>query len=63
LPRGALLYGPPGCGKTALARAAAKGCGLRLNFIAVKGPELLDKYIGASEKAVSTNGASEKKKR
>ena len=55
LPKGALLYGPPGCGKTELGLAAAAACsrgGVRLNFISVKGPELLDKYIGASEKAV-----------
>ncbi|KAL2919052.1 Peroxisome biosynthesis protein pex1 [Polyrhizophydium stewartii] len=47
---GLLLYGYPGCGKTMLASAVAKECGL--NFISVKGPELLNKYIGASEKAV-----------
>lgn len=46
-----LLYGYPGCGKTLLASAVAKECGL--NFITVKGPELLNKYIGASEKSVS----------
>ena len=46
-----LLYGFPGCGKTLLASAVAKECGL--NFISVKGPEVLSKYIGASEKAVS----------
>jgi len=46
-----LLYGYPGCGKTLLASAVAKECGL--NFISVKGPELLNKYIGASEKSVS----------
>jgi peroxin-1 len=45
-----LLYGFPGCGKTLLASAVAKECGL--NFITVKGPEILNKYIGASEKAV-----------
>ncbi|KIO34777.1 hypothetical protein M407DRAFT_64085, partial [Tulasnella calospora MUT 4182] len=45
-----LLYGFPGCGKTLLASAVAKECGL--NFISVKGPELLNKYIGASEKSV-----------
>lgn len=45
-----LLYGYPGCGKTLLASAVAKECGL--NFITVKGPELLNKYIGASEKSV-----------
>jgi peroxin-1 len=45
-----LLYGYPGCGKTLLASAAAKECGL--NFISIKGPELLNKYIGASEKSV-----------
>ncbi|KAI8923030.1 P-loop containing nucleoside triphosphate hydrolase protein [Entophlyctis helioformis] len=47
---GLLLFGYPGCGKTLLASAVAKECGL--NFISVKGPELLNKYIGASEKAV-----------
>ncbi|TPX48029.1 hypothetical protein SeLEV6574_g02296 [Synchytrium endobioticum] len=47
---GLLLYGFPGCGKTLLASAVAKECGL--NFISVKGPELLNKYIGASEQAV-----------
>lgn len=45
-----LLYGFPGCGKTLLASAVAKECGL--NFISVKGPEILNKYIGASEKSV-----------
>ncbi|KAJ7594598.1 P-loop containing nucleoside triphosphate hydrolase protein [Mycena floridula] len=47
---GLLLYGYPGCGKTLLASAVAKECGL--NFISVKGPEVLNKYIGASEKTV-----------
>ena len=47
-----LLYGFPGCGKTLLASAVAKECGL--NFISVKGPELLNKYIGASEKSASS---------
>ncbi|KAI8598019.1 P-loop containing nucleoside triphosphate hydrolase protein [Dissophora ornata] len=47
---GLLLFGHPGCGKTLLASAVAKECGL--NFISVKGPELLNKYIGASEKSV-----------
>ncbi|GJQ66945.1 hypothetical protein Trydic_g7959 [Trypoxylus dichotomus] len=50
LQSGLLLYGPPGTGKTILAGAAAKQCGLRL--ISIKGPELLSKYIGASEQAV-----------
>ncbi|CAI9115532.1 OLC1v1016449C1 [Oldenlandia corymbosa var. corymbosa] len=45
-----LLYGPPGCGKTHIVGAAASSCSLR--FISVKGPELLNKYIGASEQAV-----------
>ncbi|KAI5804199.1 P-loop containing nucleoside triphosphate hydrolase protein [Peziza echinospora] len=47
---GLLLYGYPGCGKTLLASAIAGECGL--NFISVKGPEILNKYIGASEKSV-----------
>ena len=47
---GLLLYGYPGCGKTLLASAVAGECGL--NFISVRGPEILNKYIGASEKAV-----------
>lgn len=47
---GLLLYGPPGTGKTMLAGVVAKECGL--NFISIKGPELLSKYIGASEQAV-----------
>lgn len=45
--QGLLLYGPPGCGKTYMAAAIAKK--FNINFISVKGPELLNKYIGASE--------------
>ena len=45
-----MLYGPPGCGKTYMAAAIAKK--FNINFISVKGPELLDKYIGASEQNV-----------
>ncbi|XP_069678214.1 peroxisomal ATPase PEX1 isoform X2 [Periplaneta americana] len=47
---GVLLYGAPGTGKTLLAGAVAHECGLK--FISIKGPELLSKYIGASEEAV-----------
>lgn len=47
---GLLLYGYPGCGKTLLASAVASQSGL--NFISVKGPEILNKYIGASEQSV-----------
>jgi peroxin-1 len=50
LPRGVLLFGPPGCGKTFLLPALAKMCGFPL--ITCRGPELLDKYIGASEAKV-----------
>merc|ERR1712176_427595 len=50
LPAGVLLYGPPGCGKTLLAKAISNQSGA--NFISVKGPELLDKYVGESERAV-----------
>ncbi|OYR45099.1 AAA family ATPase [Halorubrum sp. Hd13] len=49
-PSGVLLYGPPGTGKTLLARAAASLSDA--NFISVNGPELLDRYVGASEQAV-----------
>jgi peroxin-6 len=47
---GLLLYGPPGTGKTLIAKAVATECGL--NFISIKGPELLNMYIGESEKNV-----------
>ncbi|KAM9980264.1 hypothetical protein ACTFIZ_006532 [Dictyostelium cf. discoideum] len=49
-PAGVLMYGPPGCGKTLLAKAIASEC--QANFISVKGPELLNKYVGESERAV-----------
>ena len=49
-PSGVLLYGPPGTGKTLLARAAASLSDA--NFISVNGPELLNRYVGASERAV-----------
>jgi len=49
-PRGALIYGPPGCGKTLLGRALATETGA--NMILVRGPEILSKWIGESEKAV-----------
>jgi peroxin-1 len=50
LPRGVLLFGPPGCGKSALVPALARECNFPL--ITCKGPEVLDKYIGASEAKV-----------
>ena len=49
-PKGVLIYGPPGAGKTLLARAVATES--EANFISVKGPELLSKWVGESEKAV-----------
>jgi len=49
-PRGVLLYGPPGTGKTLLAKAVANESGA--NFIAVRGPQLLSKWVGESERAV-----------
>jgi transitional endoplasmic reticulum ATPase len=48
--RGILLYGPPGTGKTLVARALATAC--QANFIAVKGPELLSRWVGESERGV-----------
>jgi peroxin-6 len=47
---GVLLYGPPGTGKTLLAKAVATECSL--NFLSVKGPELINMYVGESEKNV-----------
>jgi len=49
-PRGILLYGFPGTGKTLLVRALATEC--NINFISIKGPELLSKWVGESERAV-----------
>ncbi|KAI9246703.1 P-loop containing nucleoside triphosphate hydrolase protein [Phascolomyces articulosus] len=49
-PAGVLLWGPPGCGKTLLAKAVANES--NTNFISVKGPELLNKYVGESERGV-----------
>ncbi|KAM3447350.1 hypothetical protein MY3296_008820 [Beauveria thailandica] len=51
-PKGLLLYGPPGCSKTLLAQALAIESSF--NFFAVKGPELLNMYVGESERAVRT---------
>ncbi|CAA0812421.1 Cell division control protein 48 homolog C [Striga hermonthica] len=52
LETGFLLYGPPGCGKTLIAKAVASEAGA--NFMHIKGPELLSKYVGESELAVRT---------
>lgn len=49
-PKGVLLYGPPGCSKTLTAKALATESGL--NFLAVKGPEILNKYVGESERTI-----------
>lgn len=49
-PKGVLLYGPPGCSKTMIAKALANES--QLNFLSIKGPELLSKYVGESERSV-----------
>lgn len=49
-PRGVLLYGPPGCGKTLIAKALANES--QANFITIKGPEVISKWVGESEKAI-----------
>jgi len=49
-PKGIVLYGPPGCGKTLLARAVATES--EANFITIKGPEVFSKWVGESEKAI-----------
>ena len=49
-PRGILIYGPPGCGKTMLARAVATES--EANFISIKGPEIFSKWVGESEKGI-----------
>jgi transitional endoplasmic reticulum ATPase len=49
-PRGILMYGPPGCGKTFIVKALANEAGA--NFISIKGPEVLSKWVGESEKMI-----------
>lgn len=49
-PKGVLLYGPPGCGKTMIAKAVANAAGS--SFLNVKGPELLNKYVGETERQI-----------
>ncbi|WP_211271291.1 proteasome ATPase [Corynebacterium crudilactis] len=57
-PKGVLLYGPPGCGKTLIAKAVANSLSTRIGeagtsyFINVKGPELLNKYVGETERQI-----------
>jgi proteasome-associated ATPase len=71
-PKGVLLYGPPGCGKTLIAKAVAnsiakklghlKGKDIRSYFLHIKGPELLNKYVGESERQIREVFAKAKEK-
>lgn len=71
-PKGILLYGPPGCGKTLIAKAVAnsiakklghlKGKEIRSYFLHIKGPELLNKYVGESERKIREVFAKAKEK-
>ena len=71
-PKGVLLYGPPGCGKTLIAKAVAhsiaqklahlKGKDVRSYFLHIKGPELLNKYVGESERQIREVFAKAKEK-
>ena len=58
--RGVLFYGPPGCGKTLMAKAIANECAA--NFISVKGPELLNMWFGGSEVRPAASTATQPKK-
>ncbi|MDR1823832.1 MAG: proteasome ATPase [Bifidobacteriaceae bacterium] len=51
-PKGVLLYGPPGCGKTLIAKAVARSLGDGAYFLNIKGPELLNKYVGETERHI-----------
>ena len=61
-PKGVLLYGPPGCGKTMIAKAVANNLAARISekrgekvkgyFLSIKGPELLNKYVGETERKI-----------
>lgn len=52
-PKGVLMYGPPGCSKTMIAKALANES--QLNFVAIKGPELFKKYVGESEQVIKSS--------